>query len=414
MRTAARTSSFQFKGKAGNLSEIGAKLHVDTLLEGSVRTQGVRMRVAVHLMRAKDGLRLWSATFDRELTDVFAVQEEIATAVSGALQVSLLPNWRKPRLPAAPRPEAHDRYLEGRYFRDRGTKDDLARAVVHFKQATMLDPEYAAAWAGLGDTISTQAGRGYIPIEDGYQTARMDIQKALKLDGNLTEALAAMGLIRMFHDWDWPGAQRCFDKALSLTPGDAGATRCAGSLARVLGQFDKGIALYQRAVQLDPLYSNSHKNFGLVLYYAGRMDDAADAFRKSLEFNPQISFTHAFLCQIELRESRLADALRDAEQEPDPAYHLASLAMAYEALGRREQADRATKELVTNFQADFPYQIAEVYAFRNDRRAALQWLQRAHQTHNDALTEIKGDPLLVSLREDETYRQIIRAVNLPQ
>jgi adenylate cyclase len=231
LRVAARTSSFQFKGKTEDLRTVGEKLNVSTLLEGSVRKEGDRVRITAQLIKASDGFHLWSETYDRELKDVFAVQDDIARAVAGSLKVALLGGTTAAASTQAKNPEAYNAYLQGRYFVERLDREDVEKALGYFEKAIQLDPSYAPAWTGLADVRIGQANRGYLPAEEGYRKAREAAERALALDPNLAEAHAAMGWIKASYEWDWAGADASYQRALALEPGNATVVRGAAALA---------------------------------------------------------------------------------------------------------------------------------------------------------------------------------------
>ena len=276
LRVIGRTSSFQFKGKNEDLRVIAEKLGVDHLLEGSVRKEGNRVRITAQLIKASDGSHLWSETYDRTLDDVFKVQDEIADAAAQAMKVTLFAG-RLPERSVPASSEAHNLYLEGRYFFKRRTKDDYEKAIVSFKKALAADRGFAPAWAGLAWVYALQAGLGLIPAESGSKQARDAAQRALGLDSKLVEAHTAMVYILTGYDWDWAGADAEVQQLLALDSGNADALYSAGLLARTLGRFDEAISLYQQAIARDPLNAGLHNNLGLALYYAGRLPEAEAA-----------------------------------------------------------------------------------------------------------------------------------------
>ena len=410
LRVAARTSSFQFKNKTDDSRSIGDKLNVATLLEGSVRRQGNRARVAVHLIKAEDGFELWSETFDRDLSDIFAVQEEIARAVAGELKVKLLGKGEAAKSTSA---EAYNAYLQGRFFYARNNKANLLKAVSYFEQAVKLDPGYAPAWVGLADSQRFLTAESYIPQKEGYLSARTAAERALKLDPYLGEAHAAMGSIKMLHDWDWAGADKDFHRALELEPGDARAIRDCAALSKVLGRLDESLALYRQAVQLDPLSSAARRNLGIALYFAGRQQEAMAAFRKALELSPDMVTAHGWLARAYLEQSQPQEAMAETEKEKHPIFRLAGLALAEHALGRDKESDENLAELTAKFQADAPYQIAEIYAFRGEPERAFEWLERAYTERDDGLRDIKTDPLLRKLERGPRYAELLKKMRLP-
>ncbi len=412
LRVAARTSSFQFKGKNEDLRTVGEKLNVGAILEGSVRRQGSRVRITAQLIKVGDGFHLWSETYDREMNDIFAVQDEIARSVAGSLKVALL--GKKTAIPSSQgtNADAYNAYLQGEYFLKRHGKENLEKSLGYYEQTIKLDPGYAPAWVGLAAARSDQADRGYLPVEEGYRKAREAAERALALDANLAEAHAAMGGIKMSYDWDWAGAEASYQRALALEPGNAKFVRNAGMLAKTLGRFDEALAQDRRAVELDPLSVPAHNTLGFAAYYAGRREEAAAALKKALELNPEFPGSHNSLGQVYLAQSHPQEALAEMEREPEPELRLQGQALAYHALGRKKESDVALAELIAKYQAEAAFQIAEVYAFRGEADRALEWLERAYSQRDSGLAEMKGDPLLKSLERDPRYAAFLKKMRL--
>ena len=413
LRVAARTSSFQFKGKTEDLRTVGEKLNVGTILEGSVRKEGSRVRITAQLIKVADGFHLWSETYDRELKDVFAVQDEIARSVAGSLKVALLEGKTATPSASGTNAEAYSAYLQGRYFYERRSKENLEKSVGYYEQAIKLDPSYALAWVGLAMARISQADGGYLPAKDGYGKAREAAERALALDANLAEAHAAMGWIKMSYDWDWAGADASYQRALALEPGNATVVRRAAELAATLGRFEEAMALDRRAVELDPLSVPTHRSLGLHAYGAGRLEEAAAAFKKALELNPEYPASHNSLGLVYLVQAHPQEALAEMEREPEPTWRLQGLALAYHALGRKKESDAALAEYVAKYHADWAYQIAEMYAFRGEADRAFEWLDRAYAQRDPGLAEMTGDPLLKSLERDPRYATFLKKMRLP-
>ena len=413
LRVVARTSSFQFKGKTGDLRSVGETLNASTILEGSVRKQGNRVRVTAQLIKAADGFQLWSDTYDGELTDIFAVQDDIAKAVAAALQVTLLGSASAAQAAPHKNVEAHNAVLQGRYFRDRGGKENLEKAAGYFEQALKIDPNYAAAWAGLASVRRDQAGFGYVPLDEGYRQARAAADRALALDGNLADAHALIGTIKTQHDWDWAGAEASLQRALALEPGNVVVLRRQAQLASALGRLDEALRLDRRVVEIDPLSSVSWHSLGFRAYSAGRFEEAVPASKKALELSPERPISHGLLGVITVFQGRSQDALAEIQKEPEAPWRLYALAIAHHALKENKQADEALTELIARFQDDFAYQIAAVYAFRGEADRAFEWLERAYAQRDGGLTALKADPLLKSLRGDPRYTAFLNKMRLP-
>jgi TolB-like protein/predicted Zn-dependent protease len=413
LRVAARTSSFQFKGKTEDLRTVGEKLNVGTILEGSVRKQGSRVRITAQLIKVEDGFHLWSETYDRQLNDIFAVQDEIARSVARSLKLALLEGNTARHSAQATNAEAYSAYLQGRYFYERHGKESLEKANNFYEQAIKLDPGYAPAWVGLAFDRMRQADSGYLPLEEGYRKAREAAEQALALDANLAMAHVAVGWIKRVYDWDWAGADASYQRALALEPGDARVVRGVASLAATLGRFEEALARDRRAVELDPLSISIYINFGNHAYRAGRLQEAVAAFKKSMELNSEYPFAHTLLGKVYLAQGHAQEALAEMQRETDPGWQLYGLATAYHVLGRKKEADSALAEYAAKYQANNAFQIAELYAYRGETDRAFDWLERAFAQRDGGLSEIKGDPLLNSLERDPRYAAFLQKMRLP-
>src|SRR5947207_6861038 len=299
LRVASRTSAFSFKGKDVDIPTVAQKLNVATVLEGSVRKSGKRVRITAQLIQVASDSHLWSETYDRELDDIFAVQDDIAQSVVRELRAALLgPKAAalanatvKEEVQAASRGrgdnvEAYRLYLQGRFFEDRFTREGSARALEYYRRALEIDPRYGLACAGVARVYSDQGGRFWLPTAEGFSKAREAAQRALELDPDLAEAHAAMGGIRIFYDWDWQGADESLRRALELAPGNARILRSAAIVARSLGRLQEAIELLRQAAALDPLGAPVHRTLAATCYAADLLDEAEAAATKALEINP--------------------------------------------------------------------------------------------------------------------------------
>jgi serine/threonine-protein kinase len=413
LRVTARTSSFQFKGKSSDLRAIGQKLNVASVLEGSVRKDGRRLRIRVQLVDAREGFHLWSETYERQLDDIFAVQEDIARSVAAALKVAVLGRAASANSSQTKDPEAYSAYLQGRYFYGRRGKEDLERAATYYTAAIKRDSGYAAAWAGLAEVHHRQADNGYLPVEEGYQTARREVERALTLDEGLALAHVEMGWIKRAHDWDWEGADAAYQRALALDPGNGAALAGAAVLAFTLGRLNDAIELDTRAASLDPLSVGTHSNLGLHAYYAGRMDEATAALKKALELNPDFPIARVTLGRVLLAQAQYEAALGEMEREPDPVWHLYGLCLAYRAAGRAKEANAALAAFIKEHGETMAFQIAEVFAYRGEADRAFEWLDRAFALRDGGMADIKNDPLLKSLEGDRRYTALLKRLRLP-
>jgi len=413
LRVAARTSSFKFKGHDGELRTIGQKLNVATVLEGSVSTEGNRVRIAAELVNVDNGFQLWSGSYERNLNDVFAVQDEIARSVAAELKVKLLSGTVAAAVPRNPNPDAYSDYLQGRYFYERRTQNDLQKATSYFEQAIKLDPGYAPAWSGLAWARMSQADSAYgVSFEEGYRLARDAAEKALQLDPYLAEAHAAIGRVKRTHDWDWAGADASFQKAIALEPQNAIALMGASSLAASLGRFADAMALNRRAVELDPLSVTAHIALGIRAYYVGQLEVATAAYKKALELNPGDPSAHYLLSLVDLAQGKPQQALAEIEQQPRGGGRYVGETLAYNALGHKPEADAALRTLVSKYSNEAAYQIAEVYAVRGESDRAFEWLEMARSQRDAGLSAIMGDPLLQNLHADPRYAAFLKKMRL--
>jgi tetratricopeptide (TPR) repeat protein len=410
---AGRTSAFQFKGKNEDLRVIGQKLNVATVLEGSVRKEGNRVRITAQLIKVDDGFHLWSESYDRELNDIFAVQEEIARAVAGSLKVALLGEKTATPSSRGTNTEAYNAYLQGRYFLERRSQENMDRALGSFEQAVKLDPGYAPAWVGLATAYNRQAYFGYAPFAEAFRKGRAAAEQALRLDRNLAGASAELGLVQMAHDWDWSGADASFKRALALEPGNVTIILRAADLQVALGHLEESLALNRRSVELDPLSAEAQYVLGVAALYAGRLEEAGAAFTKALELNPAYPSTRVFLGRLYLAQSRPEEALAEINRESEPLWRLYGQALAYHTLGRKKEADAALAELTVKYEANSPFQIACVYAFRGDADRAFEWLERSYTRGDTGLVWLKADPHLKILERDARWIPFLKKMRLP-
>src|SRR5258705_8537255 len=416
LNVVARSSSFQFKGKNEDLRGVGQKLGVATVLEGSVRKDGNRVRITAELIKADDGFQLWSETYDRDISHIFAAQDEIARAVSGALQLRLLSgnNPAPPGGSPTTNSQAYQAYLQGQYFIARGQdKEDFKEATSYADQAIKLDDSYAPAWAQRAQVLQTLASVALIENADGFRRARESAEKAIALDPNLAAGYLALGLVQINHDWDWEGADESLKKASVLEPGSATVLGNRASLARNLGQLEKAIELRREAIALDPLRANFHLALGYELLLLGRFDEAKAALQRAQELNPQLSSLHLTRGTILLLEGHQLESLAEMEKEAGEWEKLSGESMAYYALQRREDSDHPLNKLIATHQNDYAYQIAEVYAYRKETEKAFKRLDRAFQQQKPGVPDFKSNPLMKSLRQDPRFAELLKKMRLP-
>jgi eukaryotic-like serine/threonine-protein kinase len=410
LRVTGRTSSFQFRDKNEDSRVIGKTLNVAMILEGSVRREGARIRITAQLIKAADGFQVWSEVYDSDLQDSLSAQEQIARAVTSALDVKLLGAAAEPG--ASKNPEAYNAFLEAQYFSHVRSREALAKAAAFYEQATRIDPGYALAWTMLGSVRANQAGKADLPLAEGYHIAREATARALALDPNLAMAHAVMGWIQQTYDWNWQAADESLKRALALEPGNAVVVENNAFLAKTLGRFDEATELLRRAIAIDPLSADNYYNLALTQTRAGRQAEAAVAAQRVLQLRPDYAAVHVILAEIYLTQGRSREAMSEVQNEKDEAWRLIGLPVVYYALGQKKKSDDALAELIARLGNDAAYQIAEAYAFRGESDLAFQWLKRALSQRDGGLTEIKGDPMLKSLEHDPRYAKFLNTIGL--
>jgi TolB-like protein/class 3 adenylate cyclase/Tfp pilus assembly protein PilF len=425
LRVASRTSAFHFKGKDVDIPTVAQKLNVATVLEGSVRKAGKRVRITAQLVEVATDSHLWSETYDRELEDIFAVQDDIAQSVVKELRSALMRD--KPaavsnsalsaEVRAAARGrganvEAYRLYLQGRYFEDHFTREDTEKAIGYYHQALGVDPQYALAWAGLARALVGQAGAGWAPIVEGFAKAREAAQRALQLDPDLAEAHAAMGEIQLFYDFDWKGAGASLQRALELAPGDARILRSASILLADLGRLQESIDMLRRASVLDPLGVPVYRSLARWCLAAGLLDEAEAAANKALEISPHGARSHAFLGFIRLAQGRLDEALQSFQREVHGTFRLLGCCLVEHARGRDAESRAALKTLIDSDAEGAAFQVAECYAYRGENDLAFEWLERAYRQRDPGLGTIRNDPPLRSLHADPRWRAFLEKMGL--
>jgi TolB-like protein len=413
LRVPGRASSFYFKGKNAEPSEIARKLGVANLLEGSVRRSGNKLRISAEVVKASDGERLWSQTFDRELTDVFALQDEIARAVVAALSPRLLAGVAPPKKSAAPtNPEAYQLFLLGRSLSVQGTTESTLRSISVLEHAVQLDPGLAVAWVWMAVSNGNLAirARGE-EVQRLAKRARSEGDQAIALDPDGSEAYAQRAWIRMILDWDWAGAQADLDRAAAHQPVSPLTLNSQAILFQKLGRFQEAAAIELKVAESDPLNAIVASNVGTFLMNAGRLDEARDMMKRSLEISPGNPLAEEDVPVLDLVSGSTAAALEGFRKLAGPS-RLAGVAAASHTLGREEESRAALAELERD-HADEPFLIAGVRAWRGDKDGAFEWLERAYRQHDLRMRNVKVHYLLRSVRGDPRYAELLRKMKLP-
>ncbi len=404
---AARTSSFSFRDQNLEIPEIAERLHVAHVLEGSVRKSGNQVRITAQLIRADDGFHVWADTWDRSLDDIFAIQDEIAADVVAQLKVTLLGG---PPTVEQTDPDAYALFLQARHLGRLLTAEGYEQSNALYQEALAIDPDYAAAWAGLGNNDSNQANLGLRPIDEGFRLAREAANRALAIDPGFAEAHAELGGIAMNHDGDLAAAARHYERALELAPTDTDIVTTAGYLARNLGRLDESIALAEYAVARDPVNSNAHTALAFAYRSARRTDEAIASHRTALALNPGRIGAQYNIGVALLLKGEPEAALAAMKQESFEAYRLIGLSMAYHAPGQAAESDAAMAELIEKYEQDAAYNIAYVLAFRGEADRAFEWLDKAVEYNDTNLRLITVDVLFANIHDDPRWLPFLESI----
>ncbi|HXI03074.1 MAG TPA: protein kinase [Candidatus Saccharimonadales bacterium] len=409
LKVAARTSSFSFKGKEVEITEIARQLHVAHVLEGSVRKSGDRVRITAQLIHAADGFHLWSETYDRKLDDVFKIQDEIASQVVAELKVTLLGEGPKTRTTD---PQAYALYLQAVQLGRQATAEAFAKSDALLRQVLETDPRYAPAWNELSrNLINETVNFGLLSNREGLARARGAGEKALEIDPDYAPALARLAAIAIFGDNDLAGAAKQLERALALDPTDLDVLNLAAALLNNLGRLDEALAIREAVVHRDPVNVTTLFNLGNSQRWAGRYDAAIDTYRTVLSLSPGRGGTHFVLGLALLQKGDPAGALIEFEKEPNEGWRMIGLPLAYHALGRKADSDRALAELIAKHEKETAYNIASIYAFRGEADQAFEWLEKELQ-NGGSMAEVVPENLFDRIHSDPRWLPFLRKVGM--
>ena len=429
MHVAARTSAFSFKGKNATAQEIGQKLGVAHLVEGSVRKAGDSVRIAARLSRAETGQELWSENFTRDLKDVFAVQTELAQTIVAQLRGQLTGGATGPaekekiqaEVQAAEKGgtknvEAHQQYLQGRFYQNRSSDKSIGQALAAYQRAVELDPAFALAWAGLAQTytwycnFSTEGG---LKSFDAHLAAARDATaRALALEPNLPDALFALSMIQTNFDYDWKGAGETLRKALAVAPQDPALLAQAGNLAAARGETAPATDFYRRAVAADPVNATYRSYLAGNLALAKQYEEARAEYARAIELNPAAPWYHAGLGSAYLLEGKFEEAATAAQQDPAEWAKLTIVAAARWSQKRIPESDAALAELIKNSAETAAYQIAGVYGYRDEKDRAFEWLERARRQRDAGLAGLRQETYLNNIKNDPRWNAFLHKMGL--
>jgi TolB-like protein len=414
LKVIGRTSSFQFKGKTEDLRAIGSKLGVVYIVEGSVRRSGDHVRITAQLIDARDGAHRWSETYDRNADDVLRVQSEVAASLAKELNLEVAAGLDLRSRSSLRSSAAYDVFLRGMHAENRIDRDGFEEAAADFRRTLDFDPSFAPAAAQLAMVLRNMAQWGYVAPRTGYEQSRTAAEAALRLDPNSAIAHRALSLVHLEFDWDWPASERELKTAAALAPNDPSILQEEALLRVTLGQWGEAERLTAASLATNPLDAAPYNASGFIYLHAGRFADAEHAFRRVLEITPTFSWGHYLLGVALLVEGKPEEGLAEMEREPVLAARIAGMPLAYHALHRTKESDAALAQLETAYAQDSAMQIAEAYAFRDNKDQAFKWLERAYSQKDVDVCGVKYDVLLTNLRADARYRAFLRKMNLPE
>jgi tetratricopeptide (TPR) repeat protein len=411
MKVVARTSSFAFRGRNEDVREMGRQLGVESLLEGSVRRAGNRLRVTTQLVHVSDGCHLWSERFDREIEDVFAIQDEISLAVTNALKVRLLGDDKAKVVKRHTESlEAYRAYLKGRYQWFIRSPESVEKAIEYFKKAISLAPDYALAYAGLADCYAVLPMYQPVAAAEVYPKAKAAALKAIELDDEVAEAHNALAAIMWNYEWDWDGSDKETDRAIELNPGYAEAYMWAGEGLIEQGRFEEGLAQMDKARELDPLSLLLNARAGRALYYARQYDAAKDMLRGTLEMDPSFVQARYYLSFVYAAEKRYEDAIALI---PEGSY-CAWVATLHAWKGEIEEARRMMADVLArgDERYEWPAIRARFYLALGDVDSCFEWMDRAVELKDPRLLNLIRSPYTDAIKDDPRFLAVLKRMNM--
>jgi len=418
LKVISRTSSFSFKGKNIDVRKIGENLGVAHILEGSIRKSGNVIRITAQLIEVKNGVHLWSETYDREMKDVFALQDEISKMIVDILKIKLSGKQANQLSGSFTKnPEAYEDYLKGRYHWNTRTDEGIKKAIGYFEDAIRKDSNYAAAYSGLADTYLTLYDYELISFEESTSKAKDAAQRALKLNENLAEAHNSLAHIDL-HEWKWESAEQGFRKAITLDPSYILAHHWYALCLTAMGKTNEAVAQMEKARELDPLSSRINADLGMAYLSAGRYDEAIAQEQKTLDLNPR-SAGARWIRGMSYQQKKMYDqAIKDyqsaLELSPGNPNFLAALGHVYASSGNAVAAHKVldTLFIVSKQEPVSPFFFALVYAGLNDKENALKWLEKSYEEKSGSVRYLKMEPRIQNLRNEPRYIALMKKIGL--
>jgi serine/threonine-protein kinase len=420
LRVVSRTSSFQYKGKDVDVRKIGKELNVKTVLEGSVRKVGEMVVITARLINASNGYQLWGEKYRGKLENVFTFQDEIAERVVNELKIELGDEERESLIKRyTENSEAYTLYLKGRHFWAQRVPEDLLKGIEFFRKAIEKDPGYALAYVGLADSYHLLASYSVLPPKDAFPKAKEAALKALEIDEKLGEAHNSLAAVKLLYDWDWPGAEKEFKRALELNPNYYTAHEWYAIYLAVTGKIDEAVAEMKHAAELEPLFTSGQIGIARHLYFAKKFDAAIEQFKRALESDPNSFWGHAHLGQAYIAKSRYPKAITHFTRATmltggKEAGMLSGLGYAHAVSDNHDEARQILNRLLelSNQRYVPPFYIAGIYIGLGDRDRAFQWLEKAYTDRSEWLIYLNIEHMLDPIREDPRFDELVKKVGL--
>src|SRR5713226_4789482 len=419
LRVISRTSVMHYKGTKKTVPEIARELNVDGVIEGSVQRSGERVRITAQLIHAPTDTHLWAESYERELQNILALEDDVARSIAHAIKVKLTPQTQARLTGAhAVNVEAHDDYLKGRFFWNQRTPEGLKKAIEYFRQALERDPKYAAAYAGIADAYYLLPSFTDVAPREAWPKAREAAQKALELDDTLAEAHTSLASIKCYQDWDWDGAGREFERAIELNPNYANAHLWYGRYLAALARHDKAIAEIKRAQEIDPFSPTISGNLATAYYVARRYDQAIQESQKAIELAPNFPDSHLLLGSAYREKRNYREALAELQEavklSRDNRRALATLAYTYAVSGKKGEARTILGQLRREAKQHYvsPFHLAAVYVGLGENDHAFEMLRQAYEEHSEFLIFVNVTPIFDRVRSDPRFQDLLRRVGL--
>ncbi len=419
LRVASRTSVFALKNLREDVRSLGARLNVSTVLDGTVRKAGNRLRITVQLSSVDDGQTLWSERYDRELSDVFAIQDEIAGTIVRTLRSTLLGDLGDPTpVRYTSNVRAYSLYLKGRFWWNRRTQEGIKEGIRYFEQSIAEDPSYALAYSGLADSYALDLDYRGAPVFEGMERAKSEAQRAIELDETLAEAHTSLGWVTFIYDWEWAAAEREFRRAIELNPRYSVARQWHSWFLAAMGRFEEALTEGRTAIELDPGSVSIRRSMGWLQYYARHYDAALDNLRRALTMNPTAEETHRLLGLVYLQRGSYDDATASFKEalanSANDALAFAGLGHVAARRGRIDEARAVLQELNERAKARYVSPVAQagLYVTLGEPDSAFEWLEKAYRERRGWLAYLRIEPMLDGLRNDPRFHRLLERMRL--